>query len=113
MEIFGIFSGCNSGDAHEDVLSRGRLSSEQSSDPKADFTGIAIGSLNWKYDDAASLLTSHGVLNGSDLVLLCDCIYNYALIRPFLDTCKELCLIRSKGSFGANEVTFNSLKRSR
>jgi hypothetical protein len=99
--------------AHVDVLSRGRPSSEQRSAPKADLAEIAIASLNWEHDDAASLLTSHGVLNGSDLVLSCDCIYNYALIRPFLDTCKELCLIRSNESFAANEVTVNSLMRSR
>ncbi|KAK0260259.1 Ribosomal protein lysine methyltransferase [Friedmanniomyces endolithicus] len=51
--------------------------------------------LDWEEDDVTKHLGSHGLGSGVDLVLACDCIYNYALIAPFVQTCADVCGLRS------------------
>ena len=42
-------------------------------------------------DELDSALTLRPHLEKVDLVIACDCIYNDALIQPFVDTCADVC----------------------
>jgi hypothetical protein len=52
--------------------------------------------LDWETDDVASFMTSHDLATGVDLLLASDCIYNYALIDPFVQTCTQVCQQRQQ-----------------
>lgn len=58
-------------------------------------SNIDILPLDWETDDITSFLISNGLQNGVDAVLVCDCVFNYALIKPLVDTCAEMCRVRS------------------
>lgn len=58
-------------------------------------TNIDIFALDWENDDVRSTLSSHGLQHGVDVILACDCIFNYALIDPFVQTCADVCNLRS------------------
>lgn len=62
-------------------------------------SNIDVLALDWEIDDVESLLKSNGAGDGIDLVVACDCIYNYALIEPFVQTCVDVCRLR-KGEDG-------------
>jgi len=51
--------------------------------------------LDWESDDIDSFLNVNGIKNGVDLVFASDCVYNYALIEPFVQTCVEVCRKKS------------------
>ncbi|EKV09392.1 hypothetical protein PDIG_30360 [Penicillium digitatum PHI26] len=69
---------------------------------------ISFTTLDWETDQAASLKEcmdsddAHGQDaeeegeddKGFDLLLSCDCIYNEALVAPFVRTCAEICRLR-------------------
>ncbi|KAI4756134.1 hypothetical protein E4T52_11730 [Aureobasidium sp. EXF-3400] len=57
-------------------------------------SNIQIESLDWETDDVDSFLKSSNAPEGVDLVIACDCIYNYALIKPFVQTCVDICRSR-------------------
>ncbi|KAF2171643.1 hypothetical protein M409DRAFT_50314 [Zasmidium cellare ATCC 36951] len=57
-------------------------------------TNVDVFALDWENDDVHSTLSSHGLPRGVDLVLACDCIFNYALIDPFVQTCVDVCKMR-------------------
>ncbi|PWY70042.1 hypothetical protein BO83DRAFT_63886 [Aspergillus eucalypticola CBS 122712] len=74
-------------------------------------TGIGNGnviftSLDWELDVAGSLKEGLGLCTtvddsgeeeedkGFDVVVSCDCIYNDALVAPFVRTCADLCRLR-------------------
>lgn len=57
--------------------------------------GVELLALDW---ETSSLEGMNGLLGldggqGLDLVLACDCVYNEALIEPFVRTCAELCAL--------------------
>ncbi|KAG9843825.1 hypothetical protein KCU98_g7549, partial [Aureobasidium melanogenum] len=58
-------------------------------------SNIQIESLDWEIDDVNSFLKSNNAPEGVDLVIACDCIYNYALIKPFVQTCVDICRSRT------------------
>ncbi|KEQ75232.1 hypothetical protein M436DRAFT_41936 [Aureobasidium namibiae CBS 147.97] len=58
---------------------------------------IRVKSLDWETDDVDSFLKSSNAAEGVDLVIACDCIYNYALIKPFVQTCVDICRARTSG----------------
>ena len=58
---------------------------------------IQVQSLDWETDDVDSFLKSNNAAEGVDLVIACDCIYNYALIKPFVQTCVDICRARTSG----------------
>ncbi|KAF2774134.1 hypothetical protein EJ03DRAFT_284209 [Teratosphaeria nubilosa] len=60
---------------------------------KAD--NIRILALDWETSDVSLTLTSNGLASGADIIVACDCIYNYALIEPFTQTCAEICRMRT------------------
>ena len=56
---------------------------------------VQILELDWETSDLTSLAEETGVgEEGFDMVIACDCIYNEALIGPFVSTCVEICRIR-------------------
>ncbi len=60
-------------------------------------TNIDAVVLDWELHSASGLsglLESKGH-DGVDAVIACDCIYNEALIGPFVDTCADVCRLRA------------------
>ncbi|CAG8287438.1 unnamed protein product [Penicillium salamii] len=66
--------------------------------PANPVTNISFTTLDWETDQAGSLkeecLDSVDEDKGFDLLLSCDCIYNEALVAPFVRTCAEICRLR-------------------
>ncbi|KAB8254645.1 hypothetical protein BDV32DRAFT_155005 [Aspergillus pseudonomiae] len=63
-------------------------------------TNITFTTLDWETDDPAALKdsipTSDGDADrGFDVLISCDCIYNEALIAPFVRTCADVCRLRA------------------
>ncbi|KAG9964083.1 hypothetical protein KCU61_g3070, partial [Aureobasidium melanogenum] len=58
-------------------------------------SNIQVESLDWETDDVDSFLKGNNAPEGVDLVIACDCIYNYALIKPFVQTCVDICRSRT------------------
>jgi predicted nicotinamide N-methyase len=57
---------------------------------------IAVLPLDWETDDVASFMSAHDLAAGVDLLLASDCIYNYALIDAFVQTCTQICQQRRR-----------------
>lgn len=55
---------------------------------------IDVAKFDWEKDDARWLLKDLGLQNGVDVIVACDCIYNYALIQPFVESCAAVCEVR-------------------
>jgi hypothetical protein len=56
---------------------------------------IHFSPLDWETDRVTSALTGPGSEAKSfDAVVACDCIYNEALVEPFVSTCVDLCRLR-------------------
>lgn len=80
---------------------KGALKSRKgsASQTKEATSNITAKALDWETDEVASTLSGLGNDNGSfDAVIACDCIYNDALIEPFVQTCADACQLRSKPS---------------
>ena len=65
-------------------------------------TGLEILTLDWERDSVVNVQNALGRANGLDLLVACDCIYNEHLIRPFVQTCIDICSLRS----GIERTTF-------
>ncbi|KAF2484864.1 hypothetical protein BDY17DRAFT_351727 [Neohortaea acidophila] len=55
---------------------------------------IDVCALDWETDDIPSFVRMHVGEDGFDAVVACDCVFNYALIQPLVDTCIETCRAR-------------------
>jgi hypothetical protein len=68
---------------------------------------IVFTPLDWELDSPTAALTGSLSIKSFDVVLACDCIYNDALIGPFVQTCAEACQLRGldaeSSEVGANE----------
>lgn len=95
--------------------SRSKATSALGSNAKA-VNNISFTTLDWETDQAASLkdcMDSDKVGTSSqeeededkgfDLLLSCDCIYNEALVAPFVRTCAEICRLRPAYASGSEE----------
>lgn len=51
--------------------------------------------LDWETDQVTAGLVGHPTLTSFDAVLACDCVFNYALIDPFVQTCVDACRLRA------------------
>lgn len=58
--------------------------------PRINFT-----TLDWETDEVTPSLTGSGEVHSFDAVVACDCVYNYALVSPFVQTCVDACRLRS------------------
>ncbi|KAL5629684.1 hypothetical protein BROUX41_001290 [Berkeleyomyces rouxiae] len=58
---------------------------------------IAFEALDWEAGAASARLTGREGVKGFDVVLACDCVYNEALVEPFVATCVDVCRLRETG----------------
>ncbi|KAK0620297.1 hypothetical protein B0T14DRAFT_431553 [Immersiella caudata] len=63
--------------------------SHQKSEDRIHFTP-----LDWETDTPTSALTLSDSARSFDAVVACDCIYNEALIGPFVSACADVCRLR-------------------
>jgi hypothetical protein len=54
-------------------------------------SNIITRPLDWETDQITSSLTGSETKASFDAVIACDCIYNDALIKPLVDTCRDAC----------------------
>lgn len=60
-------------------------------------SNIVFQELDWETDSASSLPHTY------DLVIACDCIYNDALVPPFVSTLADICALRREAIAAAAE----------
>lgn len=70
--------------------------------PAADIETLA---LDWETDDFASTFRAHGLTGVFDAVVACDCVFNYALINPFVEACVEACRYKRQTKDGGEDPT--------
>lgn len=58
---------------------------------------LEVAALDWEAYSASSLRTAISKDASIDLVIACDCIYNDFLIRPFVETCVDICKLSEGG----------------
>ncbi|CAG8890953.1 unnamed protein product [Penicillium egyptiacum] len=94
-----------------------KSSKSKSSSTARPLDNISFTTLDWETDQAASLKEcmdpdeAHGQYEedkgeedkGFDLLLSCDCVYNEALVAPFVRTCAEICRLRPAYVAGSDE----------
>lgn len=56
---------------------------------------IVARALDWEIDEVTPSLTGSESERSFDAVIACDCIYNDALIGPFVQTCIDACQLRT------------------
>lgn len=56
---------------------------------------IRFSPLDWETDQVANVLPQNSAAS-FDAVVACDCVYNYALIAPFVQTCADACRLRGR-----------------
>ncbi|KAK8090565.1 hypothetical protein PG994_000070 [Apiospora phragmitis] len=62
---------------------------------------VAFAPLDWELDEVTPRLTGSAAVASFDAVVACDCIYNDALIRPLVQTCVDVCKLRTRAAAGA------------
>jgi len=68
--------------------------SSSSAAPDEATSKIVFTPLDWELDSPTASLTGSSSVRSFGVVLACDCIYNDALIKPFVQTCVEACTLR-------------------
>ena len=87
VKILGENIRANSRAAEKKSTSRTKGSSSRNN--------IDVLALDWEKDDIAGFLRTHSLRTGVDAVVICDCIFNYALIEPLVQTCLDLSIPKS------------------
>lgn len=76
--------------------SRSRARKTKGVDPAVSVpASLIFRSLDWETDTADSSLTGSDDVRSFDAIIACDCIYNEALIEPFVQTCADICKLRT------------------
>ncbi|KPM34880.1 hypothetical protein AK830_g11692 [Neonectria ditissima] len=57
---------------------------------------VRFAALDWEADEVTPSLTGSDRVRSFDAVVACDCVYNYALVAPFVQTCVDACRLRAK-----------------
>jgi len=55
---------------------------------------IRFTTLDWETDEVTPSLVGSDEAGSFDAVVACDCVYNYALVDPFVQTCADACRLR-------------------
>lgn len=66
--------------------------------PIAPQSNIRFTTLDWETDEVTPSLVGSGDARSFDAVVACDCVYNYALVDPFVQTCADACRLRLSDS---------------
>lgn len=61
---------------------------------KENSENVAFMPLDWEVNSAVALKEAIPDGDGFDLLVSCDCVYNEALVAPFVRTCAEVCRLR-------------------
>ncbi|PTD01522.1 hypothetical protein FCULG_00010150 [Fusarium culmorum] len=61
-------------------------------------SNIRFTTLDWETDEVTPSLVGSGDARSFDAVVACDCVYNYALVDPFVQTCADACRLRLSDS---------------
>lgn len=75
--------------------SRGRKTKTSSTSFPTTNSNLSFTPLDWETDAVTSSLTGSSVVSSFDAIMACDCIYNEALIEPFVSTCIDICNLRA------------------
>ncbi len=68
-------------------------------------SNIIAKPLDWETDEITPSLAGNGTKVSFDAVIACDCIYNDALIKPLVDTCRNACRLRLLDGKGKESPT--------
>ncbi|KAI1461433.1 hypothetical protein F4805DRAFT_414099 [Annulohypoxylon moriforme] len=60
---------------------------------------------DWELDEVTSSLTGDDKVKSFDVVIACDCIYNDTLIQPLVQTCADVCELRSADENATDKPT--------
>ena len=74
-------------------------------EPRSIINNVDLLALDWEKSSAASLSSCLPSGETVDLVIACDCIYNEALIQPFVDTCVDICQLREASPSAGHKRT--------
>ena len=66
---------------------------------------IEVLPLDWEEDDVKAFLRSRSFENGVDAVVVCDCVFNYALIQPLVQACIDISSARSNDERDLRKMT--------
>lgn len=59
--------------------------------------------LDWETSQVSAALTNSPSVRSFDALIACDCVFNYALIQPFVQTCVDICKLRSSESSAGDQ----------
>ncbi|KAK1253078.1 hypothetical protein MKX08_004265 [Trichoderma sp. CBMAI-0020] len=72
----------------------GNKSPSPSSSPHNTAADIHFQVLDWETSQVTPSLTNSASASSFDAIIACDCVFNYALIQPFVQTCADICKLR-------------------
>lgn len=90
-------SGSSGGGKRGGKAGKMKSSTSGAAEKKEDSENVLFMSLDWEVNSPVGLKEVPGAGNGFDLLVSCDCIYNEALVGPFVKTCAEICRLREEG----------------
>ncbi|KAH0532236.1 hypothetical protein TsFJ059_000958 [Trichoderma semiorbis] len=65
-----------------------------SSSPLNAVADIHFQVLDWETSQVTPSLTNSPSVSSFDAIISCDCVFNYALIQPFIQSCVDICKLR-------------------
>ncbi|KAL6836754.1 hypothetical protein J3E69DRAFT_322425 [Trichoderma sp. SZMC 28015] len=83
----------SSSKSHSGKSKRGANKSSSSS-PLNAVADIHFQVLDWETSQVTPSLTNSPSVSSFDAIISCDCVFNYALIQPFIQTCVDICKLR-------------------
>ncbi|KAL6795591.1 hypothetical protein J3E68DRAFT_352792 [Trichoderma sp. SZMC 28012] len=83
----------SSSKSHAGKSKRGTNKSSSSSPLNAG-ADIHFQVLDWETSQVTPSLTNSPSVSSFDAIISCDCVFNYALIQPFIQTCVDICKLR-------------------
>jgi hypothetical protein len=76
---------------------RKKFKPEENSEDQKLFGNIVVRDLDWETSSVVQLYSELGLSDDQiHCVVACDCIYNHALIEPFVTTCADICKLAPK-----------------
>ncbi|KOS17956.1 Diaminohydroxyphosphoribosylamino-pyrimidine deaminase [Escovopsis weberi] len=76
--------------------SSSRRAKHAASPSPAHCADISFRVLDWETDQVSAALTGCPATTSFDALVACDCVFNYALIQPLVQTCADVCRLRTR-----------------